>query len=252
LEIKNVVRLVDYFKTDGMMCIVMEKVEGEDLFEMIMKDRLSGTKIKDITKQLAEILAEMHENGISHGDIKPENIMVDNRGRVTLVDMGFVGKMEEDAANFLGTPWYMCPEQTKGAHSRGPVDMFAVGVTIYAMVFQEAAFSSRTIRGHELQPRFYHSRFQICPDWTNVSIECRMILTSLMHECPSLRMTARELAECDWVNQKASVDVSSVGVQTENYGASEVEQKKFFSSVKIRKFFKWMIVAWNRFVKNKV
>ena len=246
--VQNVVRMLDNFRCEAMMCIVLEKVEGEELFEIILKDQLNSTKIKSITRQLALILAEMHDAEISHGDIKPENIMVGLNGVVTLIDMGFSGSEYSETPCEFGTPWYMAPEQAKGAHDRAPVDMFAVGVTLYIMVFRKNAFEGRTRKGFELKAKDYHARFAIPCEWNKTSIEFRMILTSLMHESPCLRMTARELARCSWANSPTNVTRKNVGVQCDNGLSIE---KKRLKETRIEKILTWIVGICNRLIKKK-
>ena len=85
----NIVTIHAVGQQDGAYCIAMEYVKGRSLTEMIRKEgQIDVRKALDILAQSAEALAEAHKHGIIHRDIKPHNIMVDEAGRVKVMDFG--------------------------------------------------------------------------------------------------------------------------------------------------------------------
>jgi serine/threonine-protein kinase len=125
---------------DGVDYMVMEHVPGVTLAHHL--ERL-GTSIPleerlDVLVAVADGLAAIHRAGISHGDVKPENILLAASGRVVLMDLGLVrAAYEPDRGVIAGTPDYMAPEifsrQQLGAE-RHLADVYAFGVLAYRVV----------------------------------------------------------------------------------------------------------------------
>ncbi len=140
----HVVQILDYGFTDEMVpFIAMEYLEGEDLATKLARQvRISPWEFGEIIKQSCKGLTRAHAQGIIHRDIKPENIFltyVDDELAVKLLDFG-IAKADSAALNcpstrtglFLGTVYYMSPEQTMGATSVDHrTDLWALGVVAY-------------------------------------------------------------------------------------------------------------------------
>jgi serine/threonine protein kinase len=126
--------------------LAMEYVPGRTLADLIAASALSLDDILDIGAQAAEGLAEAHERGVVHRDIKPTNLMV-AQGRVKILDFGLARLQpvispdaptwtRDDAhpAGFAGTLHYMSPEQALGKALDGRSDIFSLGVVFYEML----------------------------------------------------------------------------------------------------------------------
>ena len=88
-KLEGVSKILDHFTFAEYYCIVMEYYSGKDLFDYIVaKKRLSLEETKIITKRLVEILIELEKKNIYHNDIKDENIMISDEGKITLIDFG--------------------------------------------------------------------------------------------------------------------------------------------------------------------
>ena len=126
--------------TAGHLYLVMEFVEGATLMEMLRKRRPSVTRALEITAQVCEALDYAHARGVVHLDIKPGNILIDERGLVRVADFGLsrdlrrLGSMTT-TRKFIGTVGYAAPEQRR---AEGTVDhradIFSLGVTLYEML----------------------------------------------------------------------------------------------------------------------
>lgn len=91
--------------------IVMELMENGDLFELMRKRRLRINEIQFMTAQVILALEYLHNNGIIYRDIKPENLMIDNKGHLKLIDFGFSKYIQnERATTVCGSPEYTAPE----------------------------------------------------------------------------------------------------------------------------------------------
>ena len=145
LQHPNIASIYDVFEENGEVLLVMEYVEGSTLRQAIGKP-MPPEQFFDIAIQCASALVAAHEKGILHGDIKPENIMLDASGQVKLLDFGVARRLpgEDPSAETLttvwapghvsGTPSYMAPEVLKGGVPDARADVFALGIVFYEML----------------------------------------------------------------------------------------------------------------------
>ena len=150
LRHENIVEVVDFnFTPDGRPYIAMELLDGEDLEARLDRHgRLSETETLAIVGQIASGLAEAHEQGVIHRDLKPQNIFLCKRrkggDRVKIVDFG-ISKIQGSvsvltaAFSLVGTPYYMSPEQTGAGDGQVTArsDLYALGVIAYQMLSGE-------------------------------------------------------------------------------------------------------------------
>src|SRR5262245_20390555 len=145
----NICRVYDIAELDGQHFLSMEYIDGEDLASLVKRiGYLSSEKALDIARQLAAGLAAAHEKGVLHRDLKPANIMLDGHGRVRITDFGLAIAAEEEkaeAAEILGTPAYMAPEQFAGKGATTRTDIYALGLVLYEIYSGKRAFTGRTI-----------------------------------------------------------------------------------------------------------
>ena len=130
--------------------IVMEYLDGQDLkniVEAILSDEskpLPMDKVIAIAIQIAEGLQAAHEKGIIHRDLKSNNIMLTEKGRVKILDFGLakVGddSLTSEAGTILGTAAYMSPEQTSGEEVDHRTDIWSFGVVLYELLTGELPF----------------------------------------------------------------------------------------------------------------
>ncbi len=124
--------------------IVLEYVAGEALNRVLAREhKLPLKRALQIAEELARALDYAHEQGVTHRDIKPGNIMITEEGHAKIADFG-IAKL--NLAHFtvpgrlLGTPAYMAPEQLTGEAADGRSDLFSLGVILYAMVTGHSPF----------------------------------------------------------------------------------------------------------------
>jgi serine/threonine protein kinase/Tfp pilus assembly protein PilF len=146
---RNVCRMFDLNKNEGIYYITMEYVPGEDLKSMLrMMGPMSSGKAILIIKQVCKGLAEAHRRGIVHLDLKPQNIMIDKEGVVRIMDFGIarslkVGEKPGYGA-LIGTLAYMSPEQLEGKDVDHRSDIYSLGVILYEVVTGELPFEGET------------------------------------------------------------------------------------------------------------
>ncbi len=141
---ENIITVYDFFPEGGSLFIVMEYVEGIDLYDLREKcDRLPADIVGIISLQVARALDYAHFRGLIHRDVKPANIILSKLGTVKLMDFGIAQVEESDltrAGVGLGTPAYMSPEQIVGKRLDQRSDMFSLGIVMYQMVTGQKPF----------------------------------------------------------------------------------------------------------------
>jgi predicted Ser/Thr protein kinase len=144
----NVCRVYDLGEIDGAPFISMEYVDGEDLSSLLTRiGRLPADKAMETARKICAGLAAAHHRGIIHRDLKPQNIMMNKRGDVVIMDFGLAAIADQlsgpEARN--GTPAYMAPEQLKGAEVTTPSDIFALGLVLYELFTGKRPYDARTV-----------------------------------------------------------------------------------------------------------
>src|SRR5262249_19194259 len=126
--------------------ISMEFVPGESLRHLLKRlGALSIRKGVEVVRQICEGLCEAHAQGIIHGDLKPENIMLDETGNVKITDFGIARLTSSTKTTTLsGTPAYMSPEQAEGRAVDMRSDIYSLGLVMYEVFTGQVAFSGDT------------------------------------------------------------------------------------------------------------
>jgi|GEM_PF-6271679 len=132
--------------SEGPLCwLAMELVAGGTLEERLQAGPLPWSAAREIWLEVLQALADLHESGVVHRDVKPANILLDGKGRAKLADFG-LARTSEDArltshGGTLGTPLFMAPEQVQSSAHIGPsADVFSMGCVLYALLTGKSPF----------------------------------------------------------------------------------------------------------------
>jgi len=136
LQHENIIHVYDFHREHGSLFIVMEYVQGIDLYDLLDRcGRLPYDVAALIGMQVARALDYVHYRGIVHRDIKPANIMLSRAGGVKVMDFGIARDKSFDdlteAGTGIGTPAYMSPEQILGEKLDARSDIFSLGIVLY-------------------------------------------------------------------------------------------------------------------------
>jgi serine/threonine protein kinase/Flp pilus assembly protein TadD len=136
---RNVIRIFDLGIADSFKFITMDYVEGRDLSKILSeRGKFSVHEGCEVVRQICSGLEAAHSEGVVHRDLKPQNVMLDEQGRVYLMDFGLARSMElvgmTRTGALIGTPTYMSPEQARGEKADVRTDIFALGVIFYEVL----------------------------------------------------------------------------------------------------------------------
>lgn len=128
--------------SNGYPYLVMELVGGEDLNTKLQRDkRIDERTALQVANDIANGLQALHNEGLTHGDIKPGNIVLDLNGKAKLVDFGLSGMTRMDSTGAIaGTPHYIAPELLRGATDNCRTDIYSLGATLYHLLTGKPPF----------------------------------------------------------------------------------------------------------------
>lgn len=145
---QHVVQIYDVIQTENWPWIVMEYIPSLSLYKVIQHEGpLPPGEVAVIGLALLEALNAAHEAGILHRDVKPDNVLIGEDGRVVLTDFGLAreadGQMTQ--TNRMGTPQYVAPERAQKGISSREADFWSLGATLYAAVEGRSPYQRKTM-----------------------------------------------------------------------------------------------------------
>ena len=189
----NIAQLYETITSERHIYIIMEYVEGHDLFQYIYSlQRLSELKSSQLFRQLISTLEYIHTLGIVHRDIKPENILLNKQKTILkLVDFGLSNSYKHGdlLKTACGSPCYAAPEMISGKEYDGLYsDLWSCGVVLYCMLVGKLPFDDEDIK--VLYYNIKSANYFLPPFLSNVSQDLiRRILTTN----PKRRITLEEI-----------------------------------------------------------
>ena len=149
LQHPNIVSAFDFHYVDNRSYLVMRFVDGENLEQRLFKlqSPMSASEAVGVSRDVLSALEYAHAQGVVHRDIKPSNLLVENGGRVHVLDFGIALVLGEErltrVGTAIGTPHYMSPEQIVGARTiDGRSDIYSFGCVLYQMLTQATPFDA--------------------------------------------------------------------------------------------------------------
>ncbi|UNO44160.1 serine/threonine protein kinase [Streptomyces sp. MST-110588] len=145
----NVVRVYDVAEEGDRLWIVMQLIRARSLEQILAQDGPPAlAPVAGIGLGLARALRQVHAVGVLHRDIKPGNVLIDERGEVVLTDFGIAAMQDATALTMAGTlvgsPDYMAPERIEGRKQGPPSDLWSLGATLCAALAGQSPFTRAT------------------------------------------------------------------------------------------------------------
>lgn len=203
---KNVLRLFEIFDTASQLSLVMELVNGGELFYKIVdKGSYSEMEARDIVRQLVEGVDYLHNQGIAHRDLKPENLLCseldDGKMVIKIADFGLSKAFNGENAleTSCGTPDYAAPEVLRmdGAYDKS-VDLWSIGVITYVLLCGFPPFYGKSQA--QLFEKILNADFEFPePEWTNISAEAKDFINHLLILDVKQRYNTKQCLEHPWL-----------------------------------------------------
>jgi len=145
-----IVKVYDFGEYEGSPYLLMELHKGGTLKERLGKP-INSREAAELLLPVAKALAYAHAHGVLHRDVKPSNILINERGEAVLTDFGIAKLLEGEEGHTLtgtgvgiGTPEYMAPEQGLGSQIDGRADIYSLGVVFYELLTGKKPFQAET------------------------------------------------------------------------------------------------------------
>jgi serine/threonine protein kinase/TolB-like protein/Flp pilus assembly protein TadD len=185
LEHPGIVPIHEVGERDGQCYFSMKFVEGGQLDEVVRRAPMSIRQAVELIVKVARIVHYAHDHGILHRDIKPGNILLDQKGEPHLTDFGLARLVESESnvthtLEVLGTPSYMAPEQAVGNNAAvsSPTDVYGIGAVLYQLLTGQPPFAGGTtyetikllLEAEPRQPRLLNPK--IDRDLSTICLKC--------------------------------------------------------------------------------
>jgi len=240
LDHDNIVAVVDYFEEDDFYYIVMELMAGGDVFDRILDlQNYTEKDARDLARTLLSAVDDMHDSGVAHRDIKPQNIFLETKesnSAIKLGDFGFAKRVHTPMSliSRCGTPSYVAPEILKNQPYDQSCDMWSVGVVLYVMLCGYTPFMEEN--QNKMFERIKMVDWTFDPeDWSGISDEAKALINGLMCASPHRRLTAKQALRSTWI----------AGVS-----AKSLESRRLSSCRNLKKDTSVRVGLTNKFKKN--
>eukprot|EP00062_Callorhinchus_milii_P022187 gi/632979714/ref/XP_007906623.1/ PREDICTED: hormonally up-regulated neu tumor-associated kinase-like [Callorhinchus milii] len=200
----NIVQLFETLETENSYYMVMELCLGGDLMERICdKKKLEEREVRRYTRQILSAVEHLHRHAVVHRDLKIENFLLDENNNIKIVDFGLSNTLKIDSQEMLttqcGSPAYAAPELL--AHKKyGPkVDVWSIGVSMFAMLTGTLPFTVEPFNIKQLHQKMVNGDISSIPP--EISSGGLHFMLCLLEPDPVKRPTVREVMEEKWLSE---------------------------------------------------
>ncbi|CEP14178.1 hypothetical protein [Parasitella parasitica] len=199
LSHKNIAQVFDVITENDYIYIVMEYVEGGELFDKIKQSKgLAEPTARRWFREIIEAVEYIHDNNIVHRDLKPENVLIDNSQHIKICDFGFGNVFKERhqvLSTYCGSPFYAAPEMVTATPYRGPpVDLWSCGVILFAMLTGSLPFQGDEMP--QLFQKISRGQYTIPP---YVTRDASDLIQRLLCKDASDRISAKDCLMHPWL-----------------------------------------------------
>lgn len=246
LQHANIVGQIDFFEEEKFFYIILEYLDGGELFDRIVKKTFYNEKeARDLVLVVLNAIKYIHSINVIHRDLKPENLLLtskDDDANLKLADFGFAVEVNGfSVSSQCGTPGYIAPEILNNHLYGKPVDMWSFGVILYILLGGYPPFHHDNQR--ELFKKITKGDYQFHPDyWGTVSDEAKDLIRGLLTVDPHKRLTVEQALAHPWLM------ASSAELEARNLDSNLAELKKYQATRKLKAGVK-AIMAVNKMKK---
>lgn len=197
----NIVSIHYVGKLEGMPFLAMEYVPGRSLAQRLERGAVPVSEAVAFALQIIDALQHADSHDLVHGDIKPANLLIDSQNRIKLSDFGLarqVSKTQSQIKNLVGTPTHMAPELFEKRPVDKQTDLYALGVTMFQMVFNRYPYELAGETAEEIKLALNAAKIQIPDTWPeDIPVSLRIILTRLLEKDRASRYQSLEELKSD-------------------------------------------------------
>ena len=197
----NTIKLYNIIQNEEFIFLIQEYISGKELLHYIENtENLSEKDICKLYQQIISGIEYMHEMGIAHRDLKLENILLNYKKDIKIIDFGLSNKYDKDIDELLhsscGSPCYAAPEMIRGVEYRGiNTDIWSSGIILYLMLCKKFPFNDKN--NSKLYQKILSGRFNI-PNY--LSNDAKDIIIKLLKVNPQERIQMNEIKNHPWFN----------------------------------------------------
>jgi len=204
----NIIKLYETFEDQQFIYLVIEVCCGGELFDKIVETHhFNENQAAIIMQQVIRVVYYLHEIHIVNRDLKPENFLFLNPGRIEenilkLIDFGLSTKFIDGQflKTKIGTPHYVAPQVFQGKYDKS-CDMWSVGVIMYVLLCGKAPFDAP--HRDDVLRLVSKGKFSFGRDWQNISKDAKDLIKQMLTMEPEKRITAAQAMNAEWVVKHA-------------------------------------------------
>uniref|UniRef100_A0A8C7N934 non-specific serine/threonine protein kinase n=1 Tax=Oncorhynchus kisutch TaxID=8019 RepID=A0A8C7N934_ONCKI len=210
------IKTEDFFQTDDSYYIVLELMEGGELFDRVKsKNQIEESIAKLYFYQMLKAVEYLHNNGIIHRDLKPENVLLSSQDDVCVIkitDFNQSKILEESALmrTLCGTPTYLAPEVFTDAVTVGysrAVDAWSLGVVLFVCLAGYPPFHPNAQTGLSVRDQITQGIYTFIPSkWDGISDDAKDVVKRLLVVDPNARLTIEEALHHPWLMVRALLE----------------------------------------------
>lgn len=201
-----IVQLLDFYEEEQYFYLVMDYMGGGDVFDRVLeKSKYTEEDARNLTKVLLKATRCMHEAGVAHRDIKPQNLLLtskDDNAHIKITDFGFARRVHtpHSLTSRCGTPTFVAPEILKNIPHDQSCDLWSIGVVVYILLVGYPPFMKDTQAELFQQIRTGTWGF-LEEDWQHVSNEAKDLVKNLLVVDPAQRWTVEDALRSAWISE---------------------------------------------------
>ncbi len=208
----NIVRLFEKYEDDENYSLVMELMNGGELFDNILKKEMyTEREAADTIRPIIDAIQYCHSLNIIHRDIKPENLLYStkdpNTAMIKVSDFGLARFISQEtlASTACGTPGYVAPEILRLQPYGKECDYWSIGVVLYILLCGFPPFYDENTVVLFEKIKSGHYDFP-SPIWDNISVEAKTVIANLLVVDPARRWTCEMLLQNPWIQGQTCRD----------------------------------------------
>jgi len=213
LDHSNIVTLHELFDTPNHLHMIIDLLEGGELFDRIVEQgSFSEKSAANIIAQISEALKYLHGNNIVHRDLKPENLLYQTKDgdQIMLVDFGLAKQTDNPLSTPCGSPAYVAPEVLERKPYGKEVDWWSLGVILYILLCGFPPFHDEHNNLKRLYKKIKKGAYTFpSPYWDGISDEAKDLVNKLLHTNPRQRAGANTVLNHPWLQNNITTDLGS-------------------------------------------